>query len=272
MLAFLIQDQIWEENQNILTDVLKQKNIPCFIHPFTAFDQYIIESLNSSAIFCYGSIEWIRQIQRCRDERLKTIYNLPNYDCAIYYYKRFAPFLFNKTHKFLSWNHLKSNFSSILEKYGGNIFVRPSSGCKTISAGVLNAFLFSECLETFNTSLKNGDFVLIDAVKHIDFEWRTIIKDRKCITGCQYKSFDASTQKLGFDPAPDLPDRVKIKAEEIVSQIHWSPDPIYVLDLVESNGEISVMEINALSTSGWYDCDISIMVDAILATKFKEVP
>ena len=35
-------------------------------------------------------------------------------------------------------------------------------------------------------------------------------------------------------------------------------------DSVESEGKLSAMEINALSTSGWYDCDIDLLVDAIL--------
>ena len=39
---------------------------------------------------------------------------------------------------------------------------------------------------------------------------------------------------------------------------------MYVMDIVESDDELYVMELNALSTSGWYDCDASVIIESIL--------
>ncbi|MHA2279940.1 MAG: ATP-grasp domain-containing protein [Promethearchaeota archaeon] len=143
--------------------------------------------------------------------------------------------------------------------------MRPCTGFKSgsISGGVFDRATFDEYISFFQEELEPENLLVIDRVRHIDYEWRTIICGKRCITGCQYGSFDVATQKFGFDPSPSFPDRVRVKVEEIVSSITWTPDPIYVLDIAQSDCELSVMEINALSTSGWYDCDIGAIADAI---------
>ena len=42
----------------------------------------------------------------------------------------------------------------------------------------------------------------------------------------------------------------------------WEPDPIYVIDICESESRMYLLEINAFSTSGLYDCDVKPIIEA----------
>lgn len=262
MFGFAIQSDLWENQEQIIS-VLNSKNIPFVLHPLSDLDLSFCKNLNVPEIFCYGSLEWIAQIQYCSDKRLKTLCSIDNFDCRNYY-PHFQQFLFNKTHVYIQLRELIALSYDLLKEYGGQIFVRPSTGTKPngISGTIFNKQNFAENISYFNV-LNPDDWLVIDEVKHIDYEYRTIIYNNKLITGCQYRSYDKETKKLGFDPTSDFPDKIKNKVEQIISSKYWQPDEIYVLDMVESNSEISIMELNALSTSGWYDCDVEKIIESI---------
>ena len=277
-IGFLIEAEIWEDDEEHILSVLSDKGIPFLVHPCEDFDTTILNKIDTPEVFCYGSLQWIAQIQASHglrrgypmqrhgpDPRLRTICSMPNFDCQVYY-PHFQDFLFNNTHQMITLADFTVDFDRLLEQYGGKLFMRPCTGFKngSISGGVFDRISFDEYIEFFQEAMKPEDMLVVDRVRNMDYEWRTIIHNGLCVTGCQYGSLDAATQRFGFDPAEGLPDRVQSKSEEIAQAVNWAPDPMYVLDIVESEGELFVMEINALSTSGWYDCDIGILVDAIL--------
>lgn len=264
-LGFLIEAEIWEDDEEHILSVLSDKGVPFAVHPCLDFDPSILKKVDTLKVFCYGSLQWIAQIQAVPDPHLRVICSMPNFDCQVYY-PHFQDFLFNNTHQMITLADFTAGFDRLLEKYSGKLFMRPCTGFKSgsISGGVFDRVSFDEYIEFFQEGLKPEDMLVVDRVRYMDYEWRTIVYNGLCVTGCQYGSFDTETRKFGFDPAPGLPDRVRSKAEEVAHAVDWAPDPMYVLDIVESEGELSVMEINALSTSGWYDCDIGLLVDAIL--------
>lgn len=268
MIGFLIEAEIWEDDEARVLSSLKDKGVPFARHPLADFDPAVLQELDTPLIFCYGSLQWIAQVQAANNPRLRTICSMPNFDCRVYY-SYFRDFLFNNTNAILSLDDFVANIDQLLARFGGKLFMRPSTGFKSgsISGGVFDRVSFDEYISFFQEELAPGDPVVIDRVRHLDYEWRTIVRGKECITGCQYGSFDAETQKFGFDPSASFPDRVRTKVEEILSTIEWAPDPIYVMDIVESQGKLSVMEINALSTSGWYDCDTGLIIDAIREEK-----
>lgn len=263
-LSFLIEKDIWEDDEANILDTLSRKFVPFIVHDFLDFDPAIIKRIKTPHAFCYGSLQWVDQIQKHGDDRLKTICTLPNFDCRTYY-PHFGPFLFNAGN-FITLRNFIDNFYSIVPSENDSIFMRPSTGFKNgpISGGIFDYRSFKEYISFFEEALQDDDYVLVDKVKHINYEWRTIISNKKCIAGCQYKSYDIESGFLGFDPSPYCPDRVIRKAEEIANAVKWSPDPMYVMDIVENDGELFVMELNALSTSGWYDCDVGTIIDEII--------
>ncbi len=264
MIGFLIEEEIWEDDEAGILSSLTGKDVPFVVHPMDDFDHSILQKLDTPLIFCYGSLQWIAQVQADSDPRLKTICSMPQFDCRIYY-PFFRDFLFNNTHRMISLADFISEIDQLLAEFGGKLFMRPCTGFKTgsISGGVFDRAAFDMYISFFQEELKPEDMLVIDSVRHMDYEWRAIMCGSECITGCQYGSFDSETQKFGVDPSSDFPDHVRLTAERFARDVKWAPDPIYVMDLVQSGTQVSVMEINALSTSGWYNCDTGLIVDAI---------
>lgn len=261
MVSFLIEQNIWDE-ESLLLEILKSKNIPYYLHPYTDFDPGFVPH-NISTIFCYGSLEWISQIQKHDSPNLLTLCTLQNFDCREYY-KYFEEYLFNRFRLFIPFSQFVSDGHYILADYNGKVFMRPAVGNKPdgITGGIWTKEYFDENIDQIK--LEPTDVVLLSEVKHIEYEWRTIVSSKQCITGCQYKSYDQQTQRLGVDPTSYFPERVSNFVNEVIQKINWCPDDIFVIDIVESNGEkLSIMEINALSTSGWYDCDIGRIIEEI---------
>jgi hypothetical protein len=262
MLHFLIEMDIWD-NEPEIVDILVQKKIPFALHPCEDFDYKFVKS--HTQYFCYGSLQWVNQIKNQNDPNLLCMANFPNFDCHVYY-PHFQYFLFNANTVKRTLKEFIAEKNSILEDYGGKVFMRPDKGFKngSISGGIFTQSNFAEEIAFFTEAMQENEIVLFDTVKHIDREYRAIIANEKCITGSQYKSFDLHTNRLGVDPDSFFPSDVKGNASFYAYKVGWSPDDLYVLDIVESMGKLSVMEINALSTSGWYDSDIGQIVDSIV--------
>lgn len=244
------------DNEVELIAALEKKNIPFALHlkyvkPHTPY-------------FCYGSLQWIAQIKEHKNPNWLCMANFPNFDCHVYY-PYFKEILFNKNTITRTLKEFIAEKDAILDDYGGQVFMRPDKGFKTgsISGGIFTQQNFAEEISFFSEAMKENELVLFDSVKHIDREYRCIISQGKCITGSQYKSFDLVTNRLGVDPNSFFPIDVKDTAGFYAYKVGWSPDDLYVLDIAESQGKLSVMEINALSTSGWYDSDVGIIIECI---------
>jgi len=268
-LGFLIQDKIFEDDQITLIKILQDNNIPYIIHKEKDFWLYVFPIYNYDnrfsiqgrqeidKVFCYGSLEWIFQIQKINNPNYKTICTIDNYDCKNYYH-HYKNLLFNKDAKIWPVEYFLDDWD------GEQIFIRPCVGYKPkgFTGGVYKEQDRNYIKECFS---KSKD-ILIAPVKHIDYEYRFIVNDKnKYITGCQYKSFCHETKKLGFDPSPIVPLEIQERfIDNILSKLEWHPDPIYVIDVAESDAELFILEINALSTSGWYDCDYGKIVKEII--------
>ncbi len=215
-LGFMIEADIWEDDEEHILAVLSDKDIPFVLHPCQDFDPAILKKIDTPEVFCYGSLQWIAQIQADPDPRLRTICSMPNFDCQVYY-PYFREFLFNNTHQMITLADFIADFDRLLEQYGGKLFMRPCTGFKngSISGGVFDRVSFHGEIEFFQEAMKPEDMLVVDSIRHIDYEWRTIVYNGLCVTGCQYGSFDAATQRFGFDPSPGLPVRAQSKAEEV---------------------------------------------------------
>lgn len=259
-MKFLIQQGVFDGDEQNLINILRNKKLYPIEHENTAFDPGYVDRWYDCGrkrpdTFCYGSLEWIQQIQKYNMPWLKTMCNLHNFDSRVYYhyYKKYNC-LFNKDARFVTYDELEF----LLNTNNLPSFVRPAVGYKPkgFSGQLLNGF-------DENLFDKNESYMLARQ-KSIHFEWRAVVANRKCITGCQYKTFCKETNRLGFDPSSDFPKRVEKFVNEIIDGVSWQPDPIYIMDVVENDYGLHIMELNALSTSGWYECDYEKIVDAIL--------
>jgi len=58
------------------------------------------------------------------------------------------------------------------------------------------------------------------------------------------------------------PSEVKSFTESVLSGVHWRPDPIFMVDVCESEGQLWLVELNSFSGSWLYQCELSSVVAA----------
>ena len=58
------------------------------------------------------------------------------------------------------------------------------------------------------------------------------------------------------------PAEVEAFAQLVLAETRWRPDPIFMLDVCESSGELYLIELNPFSTSWIYACDPAAVVSA----------
>lgn len=135
------------------------------------------------------------------------------------------------------------------------LFIRPNSPLKPFAGGLyslkeltdLDSFMKRHYLEDPNMR------VVVAPEKSIEAEWRVIIAQGQILCASQYRQFGKPYYQTG------MPERVQQVAEAVARQ-QWQPDPIWVLDLCCSDALAYVLEINFLSCSALYRCDLSAVV------------
>ena len=91
--------------------------------------------------------------------------------------------------------------------------------------------------------------------KEIYSEYRFYVVNKKVITGSLYKEGTRVHRKLCIDQ--DIIGYVK-KVVEI-----WQPDIAFVMDIANTPNGYKIIEINSLNSSGFYDCEMDKVVDAL---------
>ncbi len=135
-------------------------------------------------------------------------------------------------------------------------FIRPMYDLKPFNGQIL---LKENGLRDFykNTIVDSdkiyGLAVLSPAV-NIEKEWRFFIVDRKIVAWSQYRS----NNKLEVTRSIDL-HTLKVAREK---SLQWLPHEHCVMDLALTGGDYKVIEFNCINASGFYDCDVTSIVDA----------
>lgn len=142
-----------------------------------------------------------------------------------------------------------------------NHFFRPCGDSKHFAGMVKSSKEFSEwghkVLELEEESSIQPDLMILSSpIKQILREYRFFIVDGQVITGSQYKEGSRVVGK-------ECKESFVIKFARKMADI-WCPDKAFVLDVaMVPSGELKVIEINSMNSSGFYDCDMAKVVNAI---------
>lgn len=170
-------------------------------------------------------------------------------------------------HNYYTSNHLHDHFlngtvvyTTVYKLLNNRLihgFVRPVTGMKTFTGFV------------YNPNPDGNSFILDDLPPHtmitvsravdVQYERRNIIIDGKVVTHSPYSYSDETAV---------IPDDINQQMDEFLAYFvpEFSaifPDKMYVLDSCISNDKVKIVEVNALATSGLYDCDLNKIVDAV---------
>lgn len=135
---------------------------------------------------------------------------------------------------------------------GGEVFVRPD-GCQKLFTGRRVK------REDFAAALAPARYdpatlVLVAEPRDIAREWRLVIAGDEVIAASQYLIAGRIDVEAG------CPEMVRTFAEEMLAAVPWRPDPIFMLDVSESDGDLYLLELGGFSCCALYACDPKAVV------------
>ncbi len=228
----------------------------------------------------YGSLHFVRSVaankgvyEQGRDRRIHNWCNLPQFKCS-YYYPRLSKYLLNRECAFLPFGQLADASDYIFQKFGSangtKIFMRPDSGFKQFTGQVYDLQYWENFLRLSNIALQPEDLVVISSPKEIFKEYRCIIgpanddrdREQKVITLCQTHSCGKLDEQVihSFYERTDIYKFVN----KVLDDVCFEPDPFWVMDVCrDAFGELKVVEVNSMACSGYYKCNMKLIVEAV---------
>lgn len=158
----------------------------------------------------------------------------------------------------LHWRDYLLNDDAIVTQFadavplGAEFFCRPNEDSKAFTAGIWTR---EDFLEYQAKVSKYGLKVVVATLKPIQAEYRLFIADNKVIAKSMYR--------IGGEPklSSDV-DEYIVEFGEHVASI-WSPERLYAMDIVISNGEPKVLEVNGVHASGLYAVDTQKFIEGV---------
>lgn len=169
----------------------------------------------------------------------------------------------------LNFNMVVSKLKDVKYRWD-RFFIRPVSDKKQFAGTVMDWEEFStwqqQIIELDGTSswtsLTGDDEILVAPVVDILQEYRFFVVDGNIVTGSLYKR---GTQVFY---SSDVDQPVIDYAQKMVNV--WEPNRAFCLDVAVTAGGYRVIEINALNSSGFYECDMGKFVQAINDMEYKD--
>lgn len=198
----------------------------------------------SDCAICYGSIDFVRQVNM-RAPFIPGVWcNLNNMKCSTYY-TYLGKYMLNREYAMMPIGELLRRWEDLISTVPSkSLFVKPDSGTKSFT-GCVFAPDGKQKIQTLSTTVGPETLVVVSLEKKITEEFRFVICDKKVIAGCRYLPTETSSYST-----PSL--RLALK----ISEQDWQPDLCYTIDIAESGGEMYLLEINSFSCAGFYDCNI----------------
>lgn len=214
----------------------------------------------TECIIFYGSLHIAQQMLSRNLSWIPGIIGTIEHYCCTAYYPHLNPWLLNAEGYILPLSELSSSSADnpkllLSLEQSKRLFIRPNSPLKPFAGGLyspkeltdLDSFMKRHYLEDPNI------LVVVAPEKPIEAEWRVIISQGQILCASQYRQFGKPYYQSG------MPEVVQRVASEVAQQ-QWQPDPIWVLDLCCSDNFAYVLEVNFLSCSALYQCDLSSVV------------
>jgi hypothetical protein len=208
---------------------------------------------DGDSVLAYGTFPFVRQVQLHHRWVPGAWATQENLDCTTYF-AHFGPFLLNQPYAILPGVEAIRQRNWLFSTFGKDdeVFARPS-GCHKLFVGRLIA------RESFPAALAPARYdpatlVVIAAPRTIAREWRLVVTEGEVIAASQY----AEEGERSVEPG--CPDRVRAFAETMLAEVRWRPDPVFMMDVCEAEGQLRLVELNSFSSSWLYRCDLPAVV------------
>lgn len=258
-LTWLIEADVYGNEAEPLLNEIRRQGMAAEVVPHQAIKKgakpvvtgVVLEP--TACVLGYGTYPFARQIQIHHQWRPGAWCNHESLDCTRYF-GHFGGYLLNRDCEILPGVEAIRKRDVLFTKFGRDdtLFVRPA-GCHKVLVG--------RCVDrsTFETTLAPTRYdpetlVVIASPRIVDREWRLVVIGDEVIAGSQY------AVEGHRDISPDCPAEVFEFARTMLAEIRWRPDPIFMLDVGESEGRLWLIELNGFSCSWLYRCHLPTVV------------
>jgi hypothetical protein len=200
-----------------------------------------------------GTLPLMRHIQGARRWRPGGWCTFQNLACSTYY-AYFGDYLLNRDYAMLPVGDAVRLANSLFARYGVNemLFVRPDSVDKSFNGTVVDRHSFLPTLA--GAIFDPSTMIVIAKPKNITHEWRLIIGNGRVLAGSQY-AVGGIMQLM-----PGVPEEVTAFVSDILDRVAFRPDPLFVIDVCNSEDGLKILELNSFSCSAHHGADLATII------------
>jgi len=268
---YVIQENLFKErNYNIILNHLERMGLTydCIsMIPFTdefkirtelengdsEFTDFVTERKD---IFVFGSVK-LAHIGARKGWNPGSMFN-ENHDFEVYS-KHYKGHLLNED---VIYQKLKDPLPNLPTLF----FARPCKDTKLFTGGVFMDHSWNEMVDMIITNNQHrsieDEIVMFSTLKNITFETRCWVVDGKVITMSEYKRGNF-VRTCNEDSNYELKERVQSLVDL------YQPAKAFVMDvceLMETPGELKIVELNCINCAGFYDGDMQKVINALEET------
>src|SRR5262245_54504247 len=266
--TWLIEGGVYADEATPLIEEIRRQGMACDFVAHRSLLKREIPAINgrplapSDCVIGYGTFPFVRQIQLHYRWVPGAWCTSENLDCSTYY-AYFGKYLLNQRYTILPGVEAirKQDWLFSIPGADNEVFARPT-GCHKLFVGRKVAqSTFAEALSP--ARYDPATLVLIAEPRPISHEWRLVVAEDRIVAASQYVKSGTRQFEGG------CPTEVRLFTEEMLADVRWRPDPLFMIDVCESDGRLRVVELNSFSSSWLYRCDLLTVVATAseLATK-----
>jgi hypothetical protein len=219
---------------------------------------------HGDCVIAYGTFPFACEIQLHRRWTPGAWCDPVNLDCTNYF-AYFGKYLLNEHYAIMPGVEAIRQQEWLFEVFGMNdeVFARPT-GCNKVFTG--RCIFKDDFASSLGPTRYDPTTLVVVAPRQIGREWRLVVAEGRVIGASQYAVEGTKCVEAG------CPGEVRAFAESMLAEVRWRPDPIFMLDVCESDRRLWLVEINGFSCSWLYACDLRAVVAAAgeLATRAWE--
>jgi hypothetical protein len=250
---YVIQQNLFKEpNFYALLDILNRHKLEYEVIKWRPFTDEVELLTDRKDIVCFGGVSLCRAAQKYG--WVPGVFFNDSHDMEVYM-KVYGDHMLNNNGTCINYG---DDLPDYLDEY---FFARPTRDTKVFSGAVFSResweqWFKAELDPTVETNLKSDTRIFVANTRPIEREIRCWVVDGKVVTISLYK-----LGKKGFQQNYDYEQEAIDFAQRMVD-IH-SPSRAFVLDICLSDGEYKIVEINCINSAGFYDANMSKLIQAI---------
>lgn len=257
---YLVQQNLFREtNYNVLMELFERHKMDYEIITYRPFSDEIKYNTDRKDIFVFGSVSMTNAASKY-GWNPGVFYN-ENHDMEVYM-KHYGKYMLNSDGMCINYA------DSLPEQLPYTFFARPTRDTKVFSGSLFTKDSWNEWVNTSTAAdvvknITDETRIFVAPLKsNIVQEIRCWVVDGKVVTTSQYK--------LGPKVISQNYDHVLEVTEFAQKMVDiYSPSRAFVLDVCYYNDEYKVVEINCINCSGFYEADMSKLIQALEAMNYS---